>query len=223
VDDVARHAVDVAEQLEDRLNWHPDQRPGCGGRFDPRETPKLWLAKTSGQPPEGTLQLLDEAREREWCAQQCMREDFDEVELAGIFGRRAHWSVFALHVFFDAWVRERDVAIPLGFPLRYSIDERLLVAMYVLLLASQASALDGSPIHASMVLHDDPVELGVELSYGDDGIVAETASPASSPTVSGKFGPTVDSLVRRGPRPSGLLRGDPAVISRLSRLRDIVT
>jgi hypothetical protein len=74
-----------------------------------------------------------------------------------------------------------------------------------------------------MVLHDDSVELGIESSYGGDGIVVETASLASSPTVVGEFGPTVDSLVGRGPRPSELLRGDSAVISKLSRLRDIVT
>jgi uncharacterized protein (TIGR03083 family) len=221
VDDVARHVVDVAEQLDDRLNWHPDHRPGRDGRFDPRETPKLWLAKSSGQPPEGTLQLLEDAREQEWFAQQRMRENFDELELAGIFGRRAHWSVFVLHVFFDAWVHERDVAIPLGIPLRYRSDERVLIAMYALLLASQPAALDGSPIHASVVLYDDSEELGFELSYGADGIVVETASPVSSPAVSGEFAATVDSLVGRGPHPSELLRGDPAVILKLSRLRDI--
>jgi uncharacterized protein (TIGR03083 family) len=219
VDDVARHVVDAAEQFDDRLDWYPDRWPS----FDPRETPKLWLAKSSGQPPEETLRLLEDAREQEWSAQQRMRENFDELELTGIFGRRAHWSVFALHVFFDAWVHERDVAIPLGIPLRYSNNERVLITMHALLLASQASVLDGSPIHASVVLHDDSVELGFELSHGGDGIVVDTASPVSSPTVSGEFAPTVDSLVGRGPRPSELLRGDPAVISKLSRLRDIAT
>jgi uncharacterized protein (TIGR03083 family) len=223
VDDVARHVVDVAEHLGDRLDWHPDQRSGRDGRFDPRETPKLWLARSSGQRPEGTLQLLDEAREREWSAQRHMRENFDEVEHTGVFGRRAHWSVFALHVFFDAWVHERDVAIPLGIPLRYGDDERVLVAMYSLLLASQASALDGAPIHALVVLHDDSAELGFELSHGGDGIAVEVAAPASSPTVRGELGPTVDSLVGRGPRPSEILRGDLAVISMMSRLRDIAT
>jgi hypothetical protein len=59
-----------------------------------------------------TMEMLATLREQERASQVAMRELHDDVRLTGVLGRRAHWSVFVLHVLFDAWIHERDIAIP---------------------------------------------------------------------------------------------------------------
>ena len=132
-------------------------------------------------------------------------------------GRHVHWSVLPLHVFWDAWLHERDVLLPAGIEPAATPDEVRLAVMYGLLVAGVPPAAVGDPLSVSFHL-DGGDEYRYALSC-QDGELAITADAGSQPALRGDALAVVDSLIGRGPEVAEVLDGPKAVVDKLSWLR----
>ena len=132
VHDTARHVADAMELGASQVLDEPGRFVPDG--FDPLTTPDLWLAASAGDPPARTVERFAEAAQR-------LRVGVGERMTAGdsslgktVYGP-AHWSVGVVHLFWDSWLHERDMLIPLGLIAESTNDEQRLAAVYGLLIA----------------------------------------------------------------------------------------
>jgi uncharacterized protein (TIGR03083 family) len=218
VHDVARHVADVAELNIGRLTRGSLDRFSRHGPFQHHATPLKWLEDTAGQQPQETLEILARRFDEEYACFARRIEDSDETFLPGIMRRPNHWSVRSLHVYWDAWMHERDIAMPLGIDVRSSDDELRLMATYTLQLAAQPAVLSGEHLRASVALRGGP-----DLAYhidGDPDDISVTAGTRRPPeVVEGDLGAVLDSLAGRGREPAAVLTGPADVMEKLARLR----
>jgi hypothetical protein len=137
----------------------------------------------------------------------CVERGGDETYV-GPYGR-AHWTVLSTHVFWDAWLHQRDIAEPLQRPYRATLREDVAAALYALLVASVPAtvvdvALDTTVrlTHASGRAFDARVEPG--------HVTVQPAHPAESTDLEGELASVVDALAGRGPAVESVLTGAPA-------------
>ena len=213
---IARHMVDTAQITAGRLAGRPARFPS-DAPFDPRTTPTEWLDQSSSQSPEETLAALRTAiRDEHDCFVERIAAADDGLDVVPT-GRHVHWSVLPLHVFWDAWLHERDVLLPAGIEPAATPDEVRLAVMYGLLVAGVPPAAMGDPLSVSFHL-DGGDEYRYALSC-QDGELAITAAAGSQPTLRGDALAVVDSLIGRGPEVAEVLDGPTAVVDKLSWLR----
>jgi uncharacterized protein (TIGR03083 family) len=109
--DVIRHlcdctAIAAAADPDDRTT---DITVG----FDPRITPRRWLAASAGESPGATLGRLGATTE------ELLVLARDRLAQGRIFDVRLpygamDWTVLVLHAFWDSWIHERDMLLARG-------------------------------------------------------------------------------------------------------------
>jgi uncharacterized protein (TIGR03083 family) len=219
VHEVVRHLADVAELHRDRLAGRQGRFARYQG-FDLRTTPLTWLAESSWQTPEDTYRVLCSLVDEEHGLFASRAGQNENNLIRGPLGRDLHWSVLSLHILWDAWMHERDIAIPLGLDIKSTEAELRLMTLYGLLVAITPSARAGDHVRVSLALSGSPDD-SYEISSTDDDIeVATGATPYAE--LRGTAGPVLDSLAGRGPAPAELFGSTAEVVERLSRLRGIV-
>jgi hypothetical protein len=212
--------LDVAELHTDKLA----RRPGQSGRldtFNPATTPLEWLAKSPARTPEETRATLCAVIDEEHRLFASRVGEGDDTLEPGLLGRELHWSVWSLHIFWDAWMHERDIALPLGLNVRSSDVELRLMILYGLLIAAAPAARAGDHLHVSLALDGSP-DYSYEISNTDDDIKV-TASATAPAELRGPVGPVLDSLAGRGPALTELFGSRTDAVQRLSRLRAVAT
>ncbi|MGW7673779.1 maleylpyruvate isomerase family mycothiol-dependent enzyme [Streptomyces sp. NPDC054775] len=195
VHDVARHLVDVAE-------FHRDALAGKQGRltkygpFDLPTTPSLWLTDSADQTPAQTVRLLSEVvrDEGRWLASR-VAVGGDALQY-GPLGRPLHWSLMSMHVFWESWIHERDINVPLGIRVEPSPAELRLAVLYGLLIAAQPCAMRGDPLEASFDLVGSPD--GLYCVGGTSTDITITPGPGSTPFARGEMYRVLDGLTGRG-------------------------
>jgi uncharacterized protein (TIGR03083 family) len=220
VHEVARHVLDVTELHADRLARRSGRFDDLDA-FDPVTTPPKWLAGSFDQTPEDTCEALLSLSDEEHRLFASRIEENDDALTLGPLGRELHWSVLSLHIFWDAWMHERDIAFPLGLDIRSTDAELRLMVLYGLLSAAAPSAWAGDHLHVSLVLDGSP-DHSYEISSTDDDIEV-TAGATSPAALRGPAGPILDSMGGRGPALAELFGSSTDVVERLSRLRARVT
>jgi uncharacterized protein (TIGR03083 family) len=220
--DVARHVADVAELDIARLAGGTLERFLRHGPFQPHTSPVKWLEDTAGQETQETVKILAERAEDEYACFSRRIEENDEASDFGVLGRPNHWSVLSLHVYWDAWMHERDIAIPVGLEIRSSVEELRLMAMYSALLAAQPTVISGEHLRVSLVLRGSPDAVyHIDGDPDDISVTAGTSTPIE--VVEGELGVVLDSLVGRGPEPTAVLTGPADAVEKLARLRPLAT
>ncbi len=119
--------------------------------FDPRTTPREWLAASAGESPGATLgrlmatteELLVLARER-----LAQGRRFD-VRLP--YGPM-DWTVLMLHGFWDSWVHERDVLLARGTEHPTDGDATAYATAYGLFIAAAVASMFGSQVQEKLKL-----------------------------------------------------------------------
>ena len=119
--------------------------------FDPRTTPRGWLATSAGEPPGATLtrfvattgELLTRARDR-------LAQDrrFD-VRLP--YGPM-DWTALMLHGFWDSWLHERDVLLARGTRHPTGADATGYAAAYGVFIAAAVASMFGDPVQQTLTL-----------------------------------------------------------------------
>ena len=193
VQDVVRHLGDVATEWLQVLS---------GGTlvegFDPRMTPSAWLAASPHQPASDTVDRYERANAAL------------SAEVAGLSARQSigtavmpyygevPWSVVALHAFWDAWVHERDVVLPLGRRHVSTACEARAAALFGLFMAAVPSKLLGRPLDETLVLAGEGG--GKFHLVVDDDIVSVEVSEGTKAgdALRGRLPEVVDALIGRG-------------------------
>jgi len=130
-----------------------------------------------------------------------------------------HWSIIGLHVFWDAWVHERDIVVPLGRVHDSPAIESRAAATYGLVMSGVPFALLGLPRGETVVLDGDGGGL-FELEV-DDGCVTVRARGGedASNALRGALPSAVDSLVGRAPDLGEVLQGPAERVEALGQMR----
>jgi uncharacterized protein (TIGR03083 family) len=199
VGDVLRHGADVDEWMQ--ALWSGGRPPFDS--FDPVTTPHEFVVA-------GRAISDVEARDRYVRSSEVMAAD-----VAGSAPERwatrsvsplgfVPWWLSALHVFYDSWVHERDVLIPLGETPPVEVDEAVPVLAYTL-------AIVGTIV-------SDPTDIviaGVRVAIGDPPVVT---TPLTSSEVEPQTAGIIDALSGRGRIADALAGFDPDVTRRFGAL-----
>ncbi len=201
VGDVLRHCRDVDDWMQ--AIW-------AGGRppfksFDPILTPHEFVVAGRAIPDI-------EARDRYVASSEVMAADvgnsgperwgLTSVSPVGF----VPWWLSALHVFFDSWIHERDVLLPLGMSPPVEENEASPVLAYSL-------AIVGTLIREPT----DVVVAGVHVVAGEPPARATPVAAGADP----KAADMIDALLGRGNVGEAFGGADPELVRRLATLARI--
>lgn len=211
VHDTARHLADVLEVLTSQLVDEPS--PFSVGEFNPSSTPDLWLSYSADDSPDATIERYAAAavRHRE-CVGERMAAATPGTALTP-YGP-AHWTMSVVHGFWDAWLHERDIALPLGIPATSSPDEQRLVAIYALLMGVVPARMMELPFEA-VVAFNGVLSVTVAAAH-EAGQLTSAESGAVGSNLSGDLHEVVDSLSGRGASVQEALPGAPDLLEALA-------
>ncbi len=202
VADVLRHGADVDDWMH--ALWVGESPFSA---FDPNTTPHEFVIA-------GRAMSDIDARDRFVASSEGMAADIESsgrdrwsVPSVSPMGNVAWW-MSALHVFFDSWLHERDVFIPMGIEPVVEPDEVVAVLTYSLALVG---GLMREPI--------DVVVGGVRLVVGNGPVSASPVSPGD--TIASA--PIVDALSGRGAMEAALPDLPPETLGALGPLSRILT
>lgn len=211
VADVLRHGCDVDRVI--RSIW-AGERPLAG--FDPRLTPHEWVV-------EGRSVSDVDVRDRYVESAQAMATEVegsgpDRWGLpSGSPAGRVPWWLSLLHVFYDSWVHERDVFIPLRSEPVAASDEVDTTLAYSLVLALLVQHLLGTSKPIDVVVD------GFRAASADGYVtVARSDAPLGVPELTGDPALVVDAMSGRGAL-EDVLTGDPDAVDHLGGLARFFT
>lgn len=211
---VLRHVRDACRLHARGLRRDPDwpfDHP-----FDNRTTPDVWLASSAGEAIQETLDDLRRWSLEEGPALVERLESPDQHLVRGPYGP-IPWTVLSMHVLWDGWLHERDIAQTTGGGVTPSSVDDGPVATYALFIASMAAVLKGEPLDATVTLTGHGRHYVAAVRPGHVELHTESAPPTSD--LHGALDAVVDSLAGRGPHLEYVLDGDPAKREPLTWLR----
>jgi len=122
--------------------------------FDPRTSPRRWLAASAGESPSATLDRFV-ATTRELLAlagdRLAQGRRFDVRMPYGPID----WTVFMLHGFWDSWIHERDVLLARGEEHPTDGDATAYATAYGLFIAATVASMFGRQIQEKLTLGGD--------------------------------------------------------------------
>lgn len=212
VHEVIRHLVDPT----DRTAKNARGEATGDAEFDPRTTPQRWLEETAGLTAPETVEALMATTESQLTAFDELMAAGDDRALPGPYGP-IHWTTFALHMFWDSWLHERDVVLPLGRAQDATADENTLAALYGILLAGVPLGTSGATATETFLLTGVGGG-GYRLDAGEE-MRTTTTDELDVDALSGELAPVVDSLSGRDAELADVLDGPPDRIARLGYVR----
>jgi uncharacterized protein (TIGR03083 family) len=199
--DVLRHVADVDEWMQ--ALWTGGRPPFTS--FDPIMTPHQFVVA-------GRSMSDAEARDRFVASSETMAADVESSgpERWGLTSVSpvgfVPWWLSALHVFFDSWIHERDVLLPLGVTPPVEESEALPVLTYSI-------AIVGTLIKEPT----DVVVAGVRVVSGEGPARATPVAPGVDPNAAR----IIDALLGRGSVEEALAGNDPDIVHRFGSLARI--
>ena len=200
VQDVAAHVAGVDPF------WTASVAAGLAGTpteflrgFDPKATPAAMVSAVGGRSPAETLADLSAATEA-FCD---LVEGLDESALAKVAeSPPGHVAISDLlhHAFWDAWIHERDVALPLGLETPLERDEVLCSLRYAAALSPAFAVMSGTAADATLVLEATEPDARVVVSVTTEGVrVHDGAAPDAAIVIRGGAVELIEMLSARGP------------------------
>jgi hypothetical protein len=181
--------------------FHPDEP------FENREAPLRWLVESAGEHPSDTIRDLERVSSAELDSLTACLERGGDESYVGPYGP-AHWTVLTTHVFWDAWLHQRDITEPLQRPHRATLGEDAAAALYALLVASiPAGVVDDSLDTTVRLTHASGRAFDARVAPGH--VTLEPARPAEPTDLEGELGAVVDALAGRGRAVEAVLAGEP--------------
>jgi uncharacterized protein (TIGR03083 family) len=187
--DVVRHLCDGNMKA---AAMGPDDRTlDLTAGYDPRITPREWLAASAGESPDATLSRFVAttgerlARDRARLAQGMT---FDVRLPYGL----VDWTVRVLHGFWDSWLHERDVLLARGADHPTGRDATVYATAYGLFIAAAVASASGDPVQEKLTLGGGGV---FELDSRDGVTLTVTPAIAAGPPAA----QVTDALAGRPP------------------------
>jgi len=216
VHDVVRHLADVAEM--DIALQRGDGPRNPDGHIDPRNDPDAWLEASRGQTPAETVAAFEAAADAEQVALQHRIRDGGGELLPGPYGP-LHWASLAAHLYWDAWLHERDIVVALGLRHGSTVVEDRLAALYGLMIAAYAPTVAGATVKLSVELRGSTTDV-FEVDASPDGASACVLDGADGPAmIRAETGALLDALSGRGPDVADVVEGPSDIVEPLTMLR----
>lgn len=146
VQHVVRHLCDVNERL-DREDGDPISFDG----FDPRTTPNDWLRPSDGEAVDATFERFRESTRSVFAGVRQRIASGDTREVAAPYGT-VPWPFAFVHAYWDSWVHERDVLVPLGIAHPTDDGAVRLATAYAWFVTGVIAAAIGSPVTKAVAL-----------------------------------------------------------------------
>jgi uncharacterized protein (TIGR03083 family) len=163
--DVVRHLCDANMKA---IAVGPDDRTlDRAAGFDPRITPRQWLAASAGEPPDATLSRFVATSEDRLALDRARLAQGRRFDIRLPYGR-VDWTVRVLHGFWDSWLHERDVLLARGMEHPTGGDAIAYATAYGLFIAATVAAALGDPVRDKLTLGGDGG--GVFGLDGRDGV-----------------------------------------------------
>jgi uncharacterized protein (TIGR03083 family) len=150
VHDVVRHLCDstaVAGGTDDRTL-------DLSGGFDPRITPRQWLAASAGESPGATVGRLAAATEDVVGLARGRLAEGLRFDVALPYGPM-DWTVLLLHALWDSWIHERDVLLALGEQHPTADDATGYATAYGVFIAAAVASMFGVHVREQLTLGGD--------------------------------------------------------------------
>ncbi len=182
--------------------------------FDPRTTPRDWLAASANESPDATLSRFVATTEELLAVLRARLAQGRRFEVQLPFGPM-DWTVFVLHGFWDSWLHERDVLLPRGAGHPTDGDATGYAAAYGVFSAAAVASMSGGPVQDKLTLGGDG---GGVFDLDSRGAVTLTVTRVA--TAGPPAAQVTDALAGRAPTSAVL--GDLPASSRaaLSHLAD---
>jgi uncharacterized protein (TIGR03083 family) len=209
VHEVVRHLCDVNALVRDDQASVTSSSTG----FDPRTTPREWLRPSDGESVESTLQRLRSTSTGAFEKTRLQAGRGKERVIQGPYGS-IPWRVMMLHAFWDSWLHERDVLIPLGLPHLTDEQGARLATAYSVFIAGVVASLFGTPVTATFSLSGLAQGTYELLHDGDDTVLRVVPSEVGGPDGM----ELADTLTGRGGAVEDWLLGELATVEALSGL-----
>ena len=139
--------------------------------------------------------------------------------VAAVWGTPVDWRLLATHGFWDGWLHERDVVLPLGRTQSTGDPEARLAVAYGLLIAGVMAAFMELPVDTELRL--DGVGGGtfsLRVEGGESLVHASPGATAGAPS-QGEAVVVADALSGRGAEVGDVLDADADLVATLSHLR----
>ena len=204
--DVVRHLCDTNKNA---AAIGPDDRTlDITTGYDPRSTPRQWLAASTNESPDATFSRFVATTEERFArdrARLAQRRRFDVRMPYGPMD----WTVRVLHGFWDSWLHERDVLLARGIEHPTDGDATVYATAYGLFIAAAVASIFGAQVQEKLTLGGDGG--GVFELDSSDGVTLTVTrvTTAGSPAAE-----VADALAGRAPVAAVL--GDLSANSRVA-------
>lgn len=189
-----------------------------GGNFDPNASPNRFVESRAGEPVLVTLEQLDSAITATADAIEAQRSRIPTPQMTAVWGQEVDWRLFVTHIFWDAWIHERDLLLPLGLEPEASDAETRLAAAYGFHTAAIMIGLLGTPFDTTLRLEGAGSGAYRVVADGLDVTVSVRPLESVDGPSNGIAIAVTDALAGRGPRLGTVLDAPPDVVDALSQV-----
>ena len=127
----------------------------------------------------------------------------------------------ALHALWDAWIHERDIALPLGLTPTVEADEVAGCLLYAAALGPAFYSSNGSSRRGTLGVKATDPDVSFVVESGPSVVVAPGPAPAGAPCLTGDAVALVEGLSFRGPLDHGLAEDDVWLLGGLAEVFDV--
>ena len=187
--------------------------------FDPVATPAQLVESVRARSAGETLQLFTESNDALATTLQGLDADAWEVVAESPPGHQSI-RLLAMHALWDAWIHERDIALPLGLAVPVEADEVAPSLIYVALLGPAFSAVTGETRVGTLALRATDPEVDVQIELGSRIVVRPGPAPEGTPVLAGDAVELLEGLSFRAPFTPSLSEEDRWLLGSLGTVFD---
>ena len=189
--DVVRHLCDNNRKVA-AIEPH-DRMLDITTGYDPRITPREWLAASAGETPGATFTRFVATTEERFILDRARLAQGVRFDVRMPYGPM-DWTVRVLHGFWDSWLHERDVLLARGVEHPTDGDAIVYAAAYGLFIAAAVASAFGAQVNEKLTLggHGGGV---FELDSSDGVTLTVTRRTAAGPSAA----EVADALAGRAP------------------------
>ena len=206
------HVVGATDACRETLTGG---QPVFGGSFDPNATPSEFVDRCASLSASTAVELLEASIATTVTAIELRRGRSPVLQVPSIWGERIDWRLFVAHMFFDGWMHERDLLIPLGREPTVFGAEARLAAAYALHIAAIVAGGFGLGLDATLHLGGAGAA-SYRVTANRFDVVVEVQPLDASAVVDGDTVVVTEAVSGRGPALGSALDSTPDVLDALS-------
>lgn len=187
-----------------------------GAAFDPNSSPNEFIDRHAETDIATVRGMLEASVATAIEAIEAQRQVEPPLRCASIWGEQIDWRLFVAHFFYDGWIHERDLLLPLGRIPVTSDAEACLAATYGLHIAGIVAGMFAVPVDTVLRLGGTGGGTYRVSVDGFDVVISVAPIAPGDPPVNGDAIAVTDAISGRTPDLAAFLDADPAVVDALA-------